>query len=170
MVPSPFTSTKEQWRSPTGRRLVFLWVSYRLLSSVSLLCFPFPLWWLLVQQGHAVSQSNYRSIRGFLAPPSFCQRFGCSRLWGLYRVRVNERSFHVEISREKALKEGIGEGKGSPVFLWMGESPSTLSNPHNTQHLKEGASGIEARGLWEYSWPDKGVSGWMTVFWGSSLR
>ncbi|KAF3690831.1 Dynamin-like 120 kDa protein, mitochondrial [Channa argus] len=33
-----------------------------------------------------------------------------------YRVRVNERSFHVEISREKGLKEGIG-GKGSRLFL-----------------------------------------------------
>ncbi len=68
-------------------------------------------------------------------------------------MRVNEISFHVEISREKALKEGIG-GKRLPslsLSLSMGESPSALANPHNTQHLKEGASGIEARGLWEYS-------------------
>lgn len=129
------------------------------LSSFTLLCSPSPLYWLLVQQDQAVSQSNYRSIKGFVAQPSFCQRFGRSRLRGLYRVRVNEISFHVEISR-KALKERIG-GKCSPLVLSlsltlphslsMGKSPSTLASPHNTQHLKEGASGIEARGLWEYS-------------------
>lgn len=65
---------------------------------------------------------------------------------------MNEISFHVEISREKALKKGIG-GIGFPLSLpfSMGKSPSTHTNPHNTQHLKAGASGIEARGLWEYS-------------------
>lgn len=117
------------------------------------LLFFSPLYRLLVQQGHTVSQSNYRSIKGFVAQPSFCQRSGRSRLRGLCRARVNEISFHVEISWEKALKKGIG-GKSLLSFLLpfsMGESPSTLTNPHRTQHLKAGASGIEARGLWEYS-------------------
>lgn len=96
------------------------------LSSFTLLCSPSPLYWLLVQQDQAVSQSNYRSIKGFVAQPSFCQRFGRSRLRGLYRVRVNEISFHVEISR-KALKERIG-GKCSPLSRSLSLSLSlTLS-------------------------------------------
>lgn len=52
-------------------------------------------------------------------------------------------------------------GKGFSLFF----SPpfATLSLTHTHKHLKERASGIEGWGLWEYSWPDKGVSGWMTV-------
>lgn len=149
------------------------WNSSAENSSIALLGSPSPLCRLLVQQGHAVSQSNYMSIKGFVAQDSFCQRFGRSRLRGLCRERVNEISFHVEISREKALKGGIGRKKAPltlSLSLSMGDSPSTRTDPHNTQHFIEGASGIEARGLWEYSWPDKGVSGWMSVFWGSSLR
>lgn len=125
------------------------------LSSHLLLSSVLPhLCWLLLQRGHAVSQSNYMSIKGFVAQDSFRQRFGRSRLRGLYRVRVNEISFHVEISREKALKGGIGRKKAPltlSLSLSMGDSPSTRTNPHNTQHFIEGASGIEARGLWEYS-------------------
>lgn len=87
-----------------------------------------PLYRLLVQQGYTVSQSNYRSIKGFVAQPSFCQRSGRSRLRGLYRVRVNEISFHVEISWEKALKEGIG-GKSLLFFASFLNGRESL-HPH----------------------------------------
>lgn len=66
------------------------------------------------------TQSNYRSIKGFL-DQSFCQQSSHSRLRGFYRVRVNEISFHVEISWEKALKKRIWR-KGSPVFLLVCQS------------------------------------------------
>lgn len=69
------------------------------------------------------TQSNYRSIKGF-RDQSFCQQFSHGRLRGFYRVRVNEISFHVEISRGKALKKRI-YGKGSPVFLLVCQSLHT---------------------------------------------
>lgn len=81
-----------------------------------------------------VPRSNYRSIKGFVALPFFCQALlpAGAGLGELRRVRVNEISFHVEISREKAFpwKQGL-RGKGFPS-LSMGQVVPPPSPGHIT--------------------------------------
>lgn len=116
----PFTLNEEEWPHPRGRGLGF----FPLLLH-SKLQFP-RVFFSLLCGGYLSSratQSNYRSIKGF-RDQSFCQQFSHGRLRGFYRVRVNEISFHVEISRGKALKKRI-YGKGSPVFLLVCQSLHT---------------------------------------------
>lgn len=116
----PFTLNEEEWPHPIGRGLVFfspllhskLQFPQDFFSAVFSLCGGY--------LSSRATQSNYRSIKGF-RDQSFCQQFSHGRLRGFYRVRVNEISFHVEISREKALKKRI-YGKGSPVFLLVCQS------------------------------------------------
>lgn len=97
----------------------------------------FSFWCLCVLLGHTVSQSNYRLIKGFLQPS--CQ--------------AGPRG--LELRKSAAERDIISCGDQARVSFQRRDWGGTLKEKKGCVGGGWGASGIQAKGLWEYSWPDK---------------
>lgn len=89
------------------------WNSSAENSSIALLGSPSPLCRLLVQQGHAVSQSNYMSIKGFVAQDSFCQASAVAGLEDSAEREWMRYHFMWRSAERRPWKGGLG-GKRLP--------------------------------------------------------